>query len=81
MSRGCLLLKGREPAMSGANDQQREHSVAWIKPCLKADVSGSFNYRNQYITSCKPGSVEFPVTGNYESKLVQEGRLKAHTLL
>lgn len=78
MSRGCLLLKGREPAMSGANDKWREHSVTWIEPCLKSAVSGSFNYRSQNITSRKPVSVEFPVTGNYESKLVQEGRLKVN---
>ena len=64
--------------MSGANDKRGEHSVAWIEPCLKSAVSGSFNYRNQYITSCKPVSVEFPVTGNYECKLVQEGRLKVN---
>ena len=64
--------------MSGANDKQREHSVTWIEPCLKSAVSGSFNYRSQNITSRKPVSVEFPVTGNYESKLVQEGRLKVN---
>lgn len=75
---GVSAFKGRETAMSGANDKQREHSVAWIKLCLKSAVSGSFNYRNQYITSCKPVSVEFPVTGNYECKLVQDGRLKVN---
>lgn len=75
-----LLLKRREPAMSGAATS-REHSVAWIKPCLKADVSGSFSYRNQYITSRKPGSVSFLSLVIMSLNWYRKGRLKAHTLL